>query len=87
MDRATIYAEVDAERQAQDDKWGGEGHDDSHSSHDWLAFLTKHVGRAVKYPWDPRAFRAQMIRVAALAVAAVEWHDRNRAMWTKDKPR
>jgi hypothetical protein len=77
MSRAKIYSEIDGERSAQDEKWGGPGHDDSHDSRDWVAFITRHLGRAVIWPFDGPLFRRQMIRVAALAVAAVEWCDRS----------
>lgn len=72
----TIYEEVHDERVAQDKKWGGAERDDTNTSYHWLAYLTKHSGRAVTNPWDRALFRQQMIRVAALAVAAVEWCDR-----------
>lgn len=71
-----IVKEILEERENQDNKWGGNDHDDQHGSHDWIAFITKHLGKAVMWPWNGNAFRAQMIRVAALAVATVEWHDR-----------
>jgi len=67
-----IIEEILAEREYQDHKWGGDAHDDSHSSIDWVAFITKHLGRAV----EGNTFRQQMVKVAALAVAAAEWHDR-----------
>ena len=82
MTRESIFREIAAERQRQDDKWGGLGHDDTHTSNDWVSFLTKHMGKAITFPWDPQLFRHQMVRVAALAVAAIEWHDRNKSMWT-----
>jgi len=71
-----IIEEILAEREYQDHKWGGDVHDDRHSSHDWVAFITKHLGKAVCWPWSGDRFRTQMIKVAALAVAAAEWHDR-----------
>lgn len=72
-----IMEEILAEREYQDHKWGGDVHDDRHSSSDWIAYITKHLGKAVVWPWSgTRRFRDQMIRVAALAVAAAEWHDR-----------
>ena len=65
------------ERLHQIEKWGGDSHDDMHGSHDWLAFITKHTGRAVIWPWSRDIFRQQMIKIAALAIAAIEWCDRN----------
>lgn len=72
----TIYDEIEQERIKQDQQWGGAGHDDHHNSHDWICFIVKHLGKAVMFPWDSLTFRTQMIRIAALAIAAVEWCDR-----------
>ena len=72
----TIYDEIEAERISQDQKWGGASHDDTHNSHDWICYITKHLGKAVTYPWNHLTFRQQMVRIAALAVAAIEWCDR-----------
>ena len=74
---AAVLTEVFHERRKQDLKWGGPEHDDTHDSYDWIAFIACHVGRAVMQPWNKETFRRQMIRVAALAVAAVEWSDRS----------
>ena len=71
-----IFDEITAERKHQDKKWGGPTHDDHHTSHDWVAYITRHLGRTVTWPLDKEAFRYQMVRVAALAVAAIEWVDR-----------
>lgn len=70
-----IFNEIEIEREKQDRIWGGKEHDAVHTSNDWVAYLTKHVGRAVQWPWAPEHFRRQMIVVAALAVAAIEWCD------------
>ena len=69
-------ADVSLERNKQDIKWKGDRHDDTHSPHDWIALIVENVGRAVTWPWDGESFRKQMVRVAALAVAAIEWSDR-----------
>ena len=76
----SIYEEIRKERCRQDEEWGGSNHDDSHKMFDWIAYLTKHTGKAVL--WDGHykdriiRFRNQMIRIAALAIAAIEWVDR-----------
>ncbi len=74
---STALEDVAAERHRQDEKWGGIEHDDTHDERDWCFFMLKHLGRACMWPFDPHAFRTQMVRVAALAVAAVEWCDRH----------
>lgn len=76
--RAAIFTQIEEERRRQDGEWGQQ-HDDKHTTHDWIAILSKHIGRAVVYPWDraaAAAYRQQMVRVAAVAVAAIEWVDR-----------
>lgn len=72
--RESIFADINAERGYQDEKWGGPVHDDEHSVHDFVAFITKYAGNAV----EASAFdqRKALIKVAALAVAAVEKIDR-----------
>lgn len=84
----SVLAEVSLERLQQDAQWGGASHDDTHKSHDWIAYIVQHAGRAVVWPWDAFAFRRAMVKVAALAVAAVEWADRdiNRAIERRAKP-
>lgn len=77
--RPTVYDQILAERNRQDRKWGGPDHDRQHSDNDWLAYIVKHAGKAVKWPFDRVIFRRQMIRVAALAVAAVEVLDQKGA--------
>lgn len=77
--RQDIYAEIDQERTAQDAEWGGVQHDDTHSAGDWLTFLRKHWTLANNETAVGPGFRRQMIRVAALAVATVEWFDRKQS--------
>ena len=76
MTRAAIHAEIDAERDRQDRMWGGPDHDNLHTPNDWVAYLAKHLGKAVHWPWTPEGFRKQMVVVGALAVAAIEWVER-----------
>ncbi|KKN03230.1 hypothetical protein LCGC14_1109840 [marine sediment metagenome] len=73
----SVLEAVAAERERQDEKWGGLEHDDQHNSHDWLAYIVRYLGRSVAYgPFDSLRFRRHMVQVAALAVAAAEWADR-----------
>jgi hypothetical protein len=75
-----IWEEVLKERSRQSTKYGGNAHDDGHSVNDWVAYIAYHAGLA-SYKAD---FRKQMVRVAALAVAAIECFDRRAK---KDKAR
>lgn len=76
----SIYSEITAERQYQDQQWGGPDHDDDHSIHDWIAFITVYGARAVESSqWGlvPQLSRSSFIKIAALAVAAIESLDRS----------
>ncbi len=41
--RQEIYAEIEAERQRQDKKWGGPAHDDQHSIREWSRLIGDHA--------------------------------------------
>ena len=71
----SILKEIVAERVNQDRKWGGPEHDDEHRPEEWAAFIVDHAAKAGIHE-DPREFRRRMVRVAALAVAAIESRDR-----------
>jgi hypothetical protein len=74
MNRQTIYAAIEAERAYQDEKWGTD-FDVANTPNDWVTYITKYLGQAVTMPWDGKRFREQMLKVAALAVAALEQED------------
>lgn len=66
-----VYDAIKQERDYQNEKWG-KHNDDFNTINDWIAFITDYSGRArVNNP------RGQLIKVAALAVAAIETYDRN----------
>ena len=62
------------EREAQDKKWGIQ----NHAPHIWLVILGEEFGEASKatLELDWPAYRAEMVQVAAVAVAAIEACDR-----------
>jgi hypothetical protein len=73
--RAAIFAELDEEREYQDDLWGKDN-DDSNTEANWKNYIDQYNhahGRGQKYKKD---FRKRMVKVAALAVAAIETYDR-----------
>jgi hypothetical protein len=83
MTQNQILQEIKEEREHQDKKWGGPDHDDLHSPYEWASFIITYLGQAVTYTVnevDPkramRSFRYNMIKVASLAVAAIEVADR-----------
>ena len=77
MDR--ILEEIRRERDRQDEKYGGPDHDDSHYPGDWCLILSKYLGRAAAETIDAEpdaAFRDNMIKIAAVAIAATQSLDR-----------
>jgi hypothetical protein len=77
MDR--ILDEIRRERDRQDEKYGGRDHDDSHHPGDWCLILAKYLGCAAADTIDAEpdaAFRGNMIKIAAVAIAAAQSLDR-----------
>lgn len=70
--RLKIYLEITDERLRQDAKWGGAEHDDGHSLHDWLDQIEYQHEQA----WYNEEPRTRLVKIAALAVAALESLDR-----------
>ena len=74
----SIYDEIKQESAWQENKWGNK-FDDNHSPYHWAGFITAYTSRHLVC--DPATihlglFRADMVKVAALAVAAIEVLDR-----------
>jgi hypothetical protein len=76
-----VLAEIVLERMAQDAEHGGPAADDEHDCNEWLVIALRHLGLAAndEAAVDPGRFRRQMIRVSAVALAAVESFDRKAA--------
>ena len=74
MDEEAILQDISEERDDQDHTWGGPANDDNHTGYDWVALITKQLGRAVDAAFERNApdYCFAMVRVAALAVAAIE---------------
>lgn len=88
-----VLKEIRGERARQFAEWGWQPnngdrdlvaheHDDQHAPGDWTRFIVRHLGRAEQgiEDGDRYRYRDQLLRVAALAVAAIESFDR------KDRP-
>ncbi len=70
-----IFDLILQERKVQDLKYGGAAHDDQKDPDDWVALACRHLGMAASdtdMPFDRYRFERQMVRVAALAMAALE---------------
>jgi hypothetical protein len=77
--RRDIFEEIDDERQYQDEVIGGPVNDDQQREADWVRYIQDYAtgtGISDKPEKGPRSFRERMVKVAALAVAAVESRDR-----------
>jgi hypothetical protein len=97
MSRTTILESILAERERQDSLWGGAEHDDKHEVRDWIVILARHLGLAcydgspsdvchkteATGKYDPARYRRELIRLAAVAVAALEAEERRsgRSRW------
>jgi hypothetical protein len=75
-----IFEEIKAERARQDQFWG-EKFDAKNTANDWVAYIVRYVSTAA---YDGRErkftnvyFRSQMIKAAALCIAAIEALDKN----------
>jgi hypothetical protein len=74
----SAYDEIQAERAHQEQKWGN-AFDDKNTPFNWAAYIGQYATRNLIGDPDlvsPAKFRADMVKVAALAVAAIEAHDR-----------
>lgn len=80
-----IYAEIRAERDYQDKRWGTKTDDTLNTPWMYVAYITQYAGRWMQGTFMPLScettdrFRESMIKVAAIAIAAVESLDRQRA--------
>ncbi len=80
MKRESIFREINDERSYQEEKkcfstqW-----DDQQSPNDWVGYISAYAGRATTARINESGlanFRLMMLKVAALAVAAIEATDR-----------
>jgi len=73
----TIANEIAAERIRQDAQWGGPEHDDQHTPQDFLRYIGKqvHKGQQAQFAGE----REALVKIAALAVAALESMNRTAA--------
>lgn len=77
--RRNLFALIDAERDRQDAIWGGPEYDDTHNTLDWENFISDWAWKATDSIDNPLKYRDGLVKVAALAVAAIESHDRKQA--------
>ena len=68
----SIYDEIKAERERQDAQWGGPEHDDRHAPIEWSSYRARFERRG----GQGASRRANLVKIAALAVAEIESIDR-----------
>lgn len=83
--RQAIYAEIEQEREYQNERWGTDTDDTKNTPWMWAAYIAQYATRWMRGKFmpldreDTMSFRACMVKVAGLAVAAVESIDRQLA--------
>lgn len=75
-----VYDEIKAERERQDQQWGGTEHDREHPPDEWVMLIKAYLDKAptgseLAHTNYADEYRKRLIQVAALAVAAVEAWD------------
>lgn len=72
-----VVSEVLAERKRQDARWGGHSHNDRPSTPEFVEMIQHSAARARDAAaHDPAEARQRLLKVAAMAVAAVQCMDR-----------
>lgn len=75
-----MIEDIREERRKQHIQWGGPNHDDTHNLSDWVEFIDKQCRLSLS---NPGLFRERMIKVDAIAIAAIESSDRKRKVARK----
>lgn len=70
------YLDVTIERLAQDQQWGGAAVDDTRSFTDWIYYIRHQISSAIGHRTIIAPVRTRFVKIAALAIAAVEAIDR-----------
>ncbi len=71
-----IYHAIRREREYQNDLWGPE-FDDKNTANDWVTYITKYAAKTADIPMTQGHYEIAMLKVAALALAAIEASKRN----------
>lgn len=75
-DTLDVLSEVAEERARQGEHRGGLDREGVYAGVDWISLIDRFAYRATPHDLSSKEFRDAMIKIAALAVAAVEAHDR-----------
>jgi hypothetical protein len=71
-----ILQQIKDERAYQNSRWGN-AFDDKNTTNDWVTYICQRAACAAPLGKDDGSSRRFLVQVAALAVAAIEAHDRN----------
>lgn len=74
--RRQIFKGIEVERIYQDTKWGTT-FDDQNTANDWAKYVNDYASKASPLVVDQQIFETNMLKVATLAVAAIETSRRN----------
>ena len=74
--RQFIYDLFEKERGYQMSLWSDE-FDDKNTLHDWVAYITRYLGRLTDNTATKKAQKYDLIKIGALVVAALETFERN----------
>lgn len=74
-----ILEQIRCERDYQDGKWGKE-FDDKNTINDWAAYINIYLSHSTVMGATPLEQRNALLKVAALAVAALETDSRNEGL-------
>jgi ribosomal protein L37AE/L43A len=76
------WRDIAEERRNQDVQWGGPGHDDEQSYLDWTGYIYRQLCMArdimTSRGGDVVGYRSRLVKMGALAIAAIESIDRQR---------
>lgn len=71
-----ILEDIRKEREYQIGRWGND-FDDKNTANDWVTYITMYASAGARMDASSAKFRTAMVKVATLAVAALEAIDRN----------
>jgi len=80
--RAELIEQITGELERAAAKWGGATSDDRLDRLTWLRLIDEHRIRATRYGASSDEYRHELVVIAALAMSAIEAHDRR-----QDEPR
>lgn len=74
-DRQEIFDMIEEERRYQDEKWGDEYDDGEWAINDWIEFIRRQIKQAHADTGNTPAAMCHIRKIAALAVACMEYYD------------